>query len=122
MTLDNSFASNEDIREDYPENALAHIEASLSNHETDIECDSTVEQFHNLLRLLQQHAQQTTEQTVERDHGRRGTHASDTMTDYAIQEGQAAKFPWNSDDYLVEQRSHHLGSRRLRVLKQESEY
>ena len=48
MTLDNSFASNEDIRENYPETALAHIEASLSNHETDIECDSTVEQFHNL--------------------------------------------------------------------------
>ena len=120
MTSDNSFASNKDI---YPETALAHIEDSLSNDEIDIEYDSMVEQFHNLLRLLQQHAQQTTEQTVERDQGRRGTLVSNTMTDYAIQDnGQAAKFSHNSEDYLVEQRSRHLGSRRLRVLKQESEY
>jgi len=122
MTLDNTFASDEDIREDYPETTLAHIETSLSNADTNIEYDSTVEQFHNLSRLLQQHAQQTTEQTLERDHGGRGTLASDTMPDYAIQEGQAAKFPQNSEDYLVEQRSRHLGSQRLRVLKQESEY
>ena len=122
MTLDNSFASDEGIREDYPKTALAHIEASPSNFETDIEYDATVEQFHNLVLLLQQHAQQTTEHTVERDHGGRGTLASDTMTDYAIQEGQAAKFPQNSEDYLFEQRSRHLGSRRPRVLKQESEY
>ena len=116
MTSDNSSASNKDI---YPETALAHIEDSLSNDEIDIEYDSMVEQFHNLLRLLQQHAQQTTEQTVEWDHGRRGTLS---RTDYAIQKGQAAKFPHNSEDYLVEQRARHLGSRRLRVLKQESEY
>ena len=121
MTLDNSFASDEDIREDYPE-TLAHIEASPSNGETDIDYDSTADQFHNFVLLLQQHAQQWTEQTVERDHGGRGTLASDTVTDHAVQEGQAAKFPPNSEDYLVEQRSRHVGYRRLRVLKPESDY
>jgi len=109
MTLDNnSFASDENIREDHPETALAHIEASLSIDETDIDYDSTAEQFHNLVLLLQQHAQTTTEQMdVERDHGGRGILASDTVTDDAA--GQAANFPQNSSDYLVGQRSRHVG-------------
>ena len=51
MTFDNSFAADEDIREDNPETALVHIEASLSNDETEI--DSTAEQFHNVVLLLQ---------------------------------------------------------------------
>ena len=121
MTLDNSFASDEDIREDYPETALAGIEPSTSNDETDIDCNSTAEQLQNLVLLLQQHAQQSTEQTVERSQSGRGTLASDTVTD-DVQEGQAAKFPPNSEDYLVEQRSRHVGYRRLRGLKQESGY
>jgi ABC-type sulfate transport system substrate-binding protein len=110
MTLDNSFASDEDTREDYPETALAHIEASLSIDRTDIDYDSTAEQFHNLVLFLQQHAQQTNEKiSVERDHGGRGTLASDTVTDGTlasdtvtddtVQEGQATKFPQNSEDY-----------------------
>ena len=53
MKLDNSFASDDDIREDYPETALAHIEASFSNDETEIDYDSTAVQFHNLVLLLQ---------------------------------------------------------------------
>jgi hypothetical protein len=135
MTLDNSFASDEDIREEYSEAALEHIEASLSIDETDIDYDSTAEQLHNLVLLLHQHAQQTTEQTVERvqrDRGGRGTLASDTVTDGtivsdtvtddAVQGGQAAKFPPNSEDYLVEQRSRHVGYRRLRGFKPESDY
>jgi hypothetical protein len=122
MTLDNSFASDENIREDYPETALAHTEASLSIDETDIDYDSTAEQFHNLVLLLYQHAQQTAEKTVERCRGGRGTLASDTVTDDTVQEGQAAKFPPNSEDYLVEQRSRHVGSQRTRDLKLESNY
>ena len=123
MTFDNSFASDDDIREDYPETTLAHIEASPSNDETDIDYDSTADQFHNLVLLLQQHAQQRrTEQTVKRDHGGRGTLASHTVTDDAVQEGQAANFPPNCEEYLVKQRSCHVGYRRLRVLKQQSDY
>ena len=116
--LDSSFASDEDIREDYPETTLAHIEASPSNDETDIDDDSTADQFHNFVLF----AQQRTGQTVERDHGGRGTLASDTVTDHAVQEGQAAKFPPNCEEYLVEQRLRHVGYRRLRVLKQQSDY
>jgi hypothetical protein len=122
MTLDNSFASDEDIREDYHETTLAHIEASPSNGETDIDYDSTADQLHTLVLLLQQHAQQRNEQTVERDHGGRGTLASDTVTDDAVQEGQAAKFPPNSEEYLVEQRLRHVRCRRPQVLKQQSDY
>jgi hypothetical protein len=136
MTLDNSFASDEDIMEDYPETALAHITASPSHDETDIDYDSTSEQLHNLVLLWHQHAQQTTEQTVNnrlrwgrgghgtlaRDTVTDGTLASDTVTDDTVQEGQAAKFPPNSDDHLVEQRLLHVGYRRLRGLKPESDY
>jgi len=119
MTLDNSLASDEDTSQDYPETTLAHIEASPSNDDTDIDYDSTADQFHNHVLF----AQQRTEQTVERDHGGRGTLASDTVTDHAVQEGQAAKFPTNSEEYLVEQRLCHVGYRRLPgVLKQQSDY
>ena len=71
MTLDNSFASDEDIKEDYSETNLEHREASPSNDETTIDYvyESTAEQLHNLVLLLDQHAQQTNEQTVERYSG-----------------------------------------------------
>ena len=88
--LDSSFASDEDSREDYPETNLQLIEASPSHDETDIDYDSTAEQFYNLVLLLYQHAQQTAEKTVERCRGGRGTLASDTVTDDTVQEGQAA--------------------------------
>jgi len=54
MTLDNSFASDEDIREDYPDTTLAHIEASPSTDETHIDYDSTADQFHKLVLFAQQ--------------------------------------------------------------------
>jgi hypothetical protein len=41
MTLDNSFTSHEDIREDYPETNLEDIEESPSHDETNIDYDST---------------------------------------------------------------------------------
>ena len=120
--LDSSFASDEDIRQDYPETNLQLIEASPSRDETNIDYDSTAEQFHNLVLLLYQHAQQTAEKTVERCRGGRGTLASDTVTDDTVQEGQAAKFPPNSEEYLVEQRLRHVRCRRPQVLKQQSDY
>jgi hypothetical protein len=64
--LDSSFASDEDIRQDYPETNLQLIEASPSRDETNIDYDSTAEQFHNLVLLLQQHAQQTNEKNAFR--------------------------------------------------------
>ena len=115
--FDNSFELDEGISEDYPETALTDIEDTLSHDETDIEdrqYDNTVEQLRNLVLRLQQHAQQTTEQNVERDQG--------ALVRGAVQEGQAAKFPQNFEDYLVEQRSRHVGSQRTRDLKLESNY
>ncbi len=66
MTCDNSFASDEEIKEDYPETNLEHREASPSNDETNIDyvCDFTADDLQNLLLLLDQHAQQSSEQTV----------------------------------------------------------
>jgi len=124
--FDNSFESDEGISEDYPETALTDIEDTLSNDETDIEdheYDNTVKQLRNLVLRLQQHAQQTTEQTVERDQG---ALVRDTVTPWedAVQEEQeeAGKFPQNFEDYLVEQRSRHVGSQRNWDLKLESSY
>jgi len=122
--FDNSFEPDEGISEDYPETALTDIEDTLSHDETDIEdreYDNTVEQLRNLVLRLQQHAQQTTEQTVERDQGALVRGAVPPRED-AVQEGQAAKFPQNFEDYLVEQRSRHVGSQRTRDLKLESNY
>ena len=125
--FDNSFESDEGISEGYPETALTDIEDTLSNDETDIEnreYDNTVEQLRNLVLRLQQHAQQTTEQTVERDQGAlvRDTVTPPVRSEDAVQEGQAAKFPQNFEDYLVEQRSRQVGSQRNRDLKLESNY
>jgi hypothetical protein len=122
--VDISFESDEGISEGYPKTDLTDIEDILSNDETDIEdreYDNTVEQLRNLVLRLQQHAQQTTEQTVEQDQG---ALVRDTVTppEDAVQEGQAAKFPQNFEDYLVEQRSRHVGSQRNRDSKLESNY
>jgi hypothetical protein len=83
--LENSFASDEDIREDYPETNLELIEESTSRDE--------------ILLLYQQ--QLTTEQTVDRCHGGRGTLTSDQFVCDTVQEGQVGKFPPNSEDYVL---------------------